>query len=274
MPGWTTSTAPTWKFLSAKGYNKRRVIATDQGWVHRNRYTDTHGVSRTRDECLVSIPELGTSTANVKDHAWPKVVEIYTANTTGGTILKRGRVNHLYLVFDEPLTLANNYGRVRVTIANTAAGNNVVATSNNLSSSVTNGDNTLVFNWKSTANGTFKVQTQSIANSATWDSLTGTASQKSASNTVTGVGTTTKFTTELKVGDIIKYTTNGTVTRVVSISTANTMVVNPRPSANVVSNAMTVKRVFTVISQNSRGEAANLYITSAVSNAYSTFKVY
>ena len=345
MPLWTDAKPPIWKVLSAGKYSTRKVIATDAGWVHRSTYIDQYGNKRTKDEILVSIPRLGGA---AKGHAFPTVREVYTANTSGGTALKRNKLNHLYLVFSEPIGLANSAAPLRVTIANTAGGNTVIATSNNQTAAITNGDNTVHFKFKVATGGTYKVQTQTVANSASWNllsghvsetlwtfssALTGTLSQNTSSNTVTGsstlfstqlvpgdwvkystgkeyrvhsigsatsmvvigrptapvtantftkrvttaantvVGVGTKFDTELSVGSSVKLTATSEVLRVHSIASPTSMVVTPRPAANVASDTFSIKRSSQVYSLNAGGEYANLVISSAVSNALSTFVI-
>lgn len=339
MPLWGTSTRPIFKFLSGGKYAKRKIIATDRGWVHRHTYTDAHGTFRYRDEVLVSIPRLGQDTKKVvagtvsqasnsntatgvgtsfdtvfvagdsikyvtggekiRIHSVtnatsmvmvgrpantvsasrytgfirkvPTVVELYVANTTGGTVIRRNRVNHAYVVFDEPIRLRNNYGKLRMTIANTAGGNNCLAISNTASSSVKNANNTIDFQFKVATAGTYKIQAQSLANSATFDLLTGTLSQPNNSNTVSGIGTL--FTTELAVGDVLKYTTGGYLIRVHSITNANTLVAVSRPANTVSGSTYRVKRVHGEFSLNTGGEPANLTIGPAASNALGTFSI-
>jgi hypothetical protein len=73
----------------------------------------------------------------------------------------------------------------------------------------------------------FIAKSYALANSIP---LTGTVKTKTNSNTVVGQGT--YFTSELAVGDRVGFTDQAQVIRVHSISTAQTMIVTPRPSGS------------------------------------------
>jgi hypothetical protein len=73
----------------------------------------------------------------------------------------------------------------------------------------------------------FIAKSYALANSIP---LTGTVKTKTNSNTVVGQGT--YFTSELAVGDRVGFTNQAQVIRVHSISTAQTMIVTPRPSGS------------------------------------------
>ena len=157
MPLWDKSgTKP--KYLPTE--ESRRCIATNDGWVLRRNFTDVHSNARTKDEILVSIGNLGDSS----DMGQPSVSTMWLANTSGGTDIKNGLVNYLYVGFDEPVAFANGSAVFTIAVANTVSGNAVNAASNNNIASVTQANNTLVFAFTPGAVGTYKVQAQNIGN--------------------------------------------------------------------------------------------------------------
>lgn len=162
MPLWNKSGRPP---IAING-TKRNVIATPAGWVRRITYTDVHSNVRTKEETLVALGDLPSEVTMGN----PDVTEIYTTNTTGGSILRRGRVNFVYVVYSEPLSIGASSSPVRLTVANTTGGNSVIATSNTNKLSITNANNTLVFKFKvgntTFGQGTYKVQAQNMSNTA------------------------------------------------------------------------------------------------------------
>lgn len=146
--------------------NKRNVVATNAGWVRRTVYTDVHSNVRIKDEPLVAIGNLPGEVTMGN----PDVTEIYVANNTGGTALKRGQINYVYVVYSEPVSIGASASPIRLNIANTISGNAVVATSNTNKASIVNANNTLVFKFKVYANtsgvGTYKIQAQTMSNTA------------------------------------------------------------------------------------------------------------
>lgn len=139
---------------------RRRVIATDNGWVLRRNFTDAQSAVRTKEEVLVPIGGL----ANSSNMSTPSVAEVYAANTTGGSTLKHGVSNYLYLVFDEPIKRFS--GTLNVALANTAGGTANVHATNAANDPITNANNTLRFAFTAPAAGTYKVPAQTVANSA------------------------------------------------------------------------------------------------------------
>lgn len=151
MPLWdTTSVRP--KFLDTA--NTRHCIATDEGWVLRQAYTDKHGNVRQKEEILIGIGELENTMAA------PNIAEIYLSATSP---LSNGQVYSAYVVFDEPV--ASKSGALKMAIANTAGGNNsLLARSNTNNASIRNANNTLEFKFVATPAGTYKIQAQTLSN--------------------------------------------------------------------------------------------------------------
>lgn len=149
------------KYLSSE--DRRKVIATPQGWVKRDNITGAvGGGNRSREEILVAI---GSLDSEVK-MGNPDILEIYVSNSTGGTSLKRNSTNKVNVVFSEPISIGASASPFRLTVANTAGGNTVVATASTNKSNIVNANNTLVFGFVANTAGTYKVQAQSLANTA------------------------------------------------------------------------------------------------------------
>ena len=142
--------------------DKRNIVATKFGWTRRITYTDVHGNVRNKYEPLIAIGNLPSEVTMGK----PRVAGVYVANTTGGTALKRNQVNRVYVVYTEELSIASSASPHRLVVANTAGGNNAIATSNTNKLSITNANNTLVFKFKVATAGTYKIQAQNISNTA------------------------------------------------------------------------------------------------------------
>jgi len=155
MARWSLDgTKPDW-FPSDK---QRYIVATDEGWVYEYRYTDALGNTKVHREVLVSIPGLGDSV----DMGAPSISEIYLANSTGGSTLKAGQTITVGVVYDEPLS--GSASGWTLAIANTAGGNNNVSATAN--STIANANNTLIFSFSANTAGTFKIQSQTIANTS------------------------------------------------------------------------------------------------------------
>lgn len=161
MPIWT-KTASSGAPKSLNSEQKRNVIATKNGWTRRIAYTDVHGNVRQKDEPLVAIGNLDLENT----FGMPAIHQVYVANTTGGTALKRSSLNYAYVVFTEPLSIGASASPLRLTIANTISGNSVVATSNTNKASIINANNTLVFKFSVATAGTYKIQAQNLSNTA------------------------------------------------------------------------------------------------------------
>lgn len=175
-------------FKSWTKTERRNVIATKDGWVKR----DIVG-TRIKDEILVSGNFIGPSGNNLGYLGTPDIAEVFvSSNSTGGTALTKNTFANVYVVFNEPMKFSGLAGKLKITIANTAGGNNCKATSNNTngSTSVIIANNTIVFKVKlPNSVGTYKIQAQTIANvSATASNLvTYNTGARSANLVITGV---------------------------------------------------------------------------------------
>lgn len=143
--------------------NKRNVIATDKGWVRRSIKKDvSSGAVRLRDEMLVPIGGLANST----NLGFPDIAQIYfSGKGTGATSTSA----NIYVVFNEPVKYSGAGVTLKLAVANTVSGNAMVAKAlrSNSNTGVVLANNTLVFKFTPTVAGTYKVQAQTIANTAT-----------------------------------------------------------------------------------------------------------
>lgn len=150
MPIWNkTDTKP--QYLTKE--EKRNIIVTDIGFVRRQRYTDVHGNTRVKDQIYNAISGLANST----NWGTPKVVDMWHqpvtfANTAGVTV-------NTYVLFSEPVR-ANT--TLKLTVSGTEDGNTVIAKTPDTTTYIAN--NTVIFKWKPTKTGTYKVQAQTISN--------------------------------------------------------------------------------------------------------------
>lgn len=139
---------------------RRRVIGTDTGWVLRRNFTEAGtSAARTKDELLVPMAE-----ANNAYFGAPSIVELYAANTSGGSSIKHGAANYVYAVFNQPVKRFS--GTLDMVVANTAGGTANTHAINAAADPVVNANNTLRFTFTPAAAGTYKVQAQTLANSA------------------------------------------------------------------------------------------------------------
>lgn len=138
--------------------DKRNVIATKEGWVRRVAYKDVHNNVRIKDEVLVAIGNLDSTTTMGN----PDIVEVYVANSTGGSTLKAGLVSSAYVVFTEPVSIESTGAAMTFTVANTVSGNTATATSSTDKADIVNANNTIRFDFTATA-GTYKIQAQAIS---------------------------------------------------------------------------------------------------------------
>jgi hypothetical protein len=99
-------------------------------------------------------------------------------------------------VFTEALSIAASPSPFRLTIANTAGGNNVVATSNTNKASIVNANNTLDFRFKVATAGTYKIQAQNLSNTAATKvySVSGTGITETVNNNISAVVSNTNGT--------------------------------------------------------------------------------
>jgi hypothetical protein len=161
MPLWDkTSKIPTWV---KKPSQKRRLIATDKGFVLRRTYTDSQSNYRQKDEILVAL----TGVANSTNFGNPSITDVWfdatksAPNTTFNVY--SGTPVQVYVSYDEPLGYANStQGTLKLAISNTTLGAAYTAVSN-----VTffGGNNQIQFNFTPTANGTYTVLGQTMSNS-------------------------------------------------------------------------------------------------------------
>lgn len=143
-----TSKFPSWLTRA----EKRSVIVTDVGFVRRQIKTDVHSNVRIMDQIYVPIRDLADSS----DFGFARVADVWHV-PTNATI---NSVVNTYITFTEPVNFIGTSGPLKLAIANTAGGNNMIATA----SSVSGANNTVVFRWKPSTAGTYKVQAQTMAN--------------------------------------------------------------------------------------------------------------
>jgi hypothetical protein len=190
-------------FMKSKsvGINKRNLILTKNGWIRRIIKKNVHGNVRVMDEEIVSA----NPGANLKYYSnthmrYPTVGTVYvSSNSTGGSSLANGAFANVYVVFNQSIKMSGLAGKLKLTIANTAAGNNLVAISNNTNSNTTiiNANNTLVFRFKPSMSGTYKISAQVATNAtATAANVVSYNSAASANLVITGAvsNTGTTFT--------------------------------------------------------------------------------
>ena len=160
MPLWDKSgKRPTWLNQT----QKRNVVATDSGWIRK-----VNKGSTSKEEILVAIGELGDS----ESMGSPSVSELYVANTTGGSTIGVDQTGYLYAVYDEPVTFADGSPQATITLANTISGvSGIVAIMNDDKSTIINANNTVRYEFVANTAGTYKIEAQTIANSANVYSL-------------------------------------------------------------------------------------------------------
>ena len=159
--------------------DKRNVIVTNEGFIRRIK-----SGTRSKDELLVPINGLANST----NFGTPKPTDMWHS---ASSVVVNTYVN-TYISYSEPLNWVA--GKVKMTVANTAGGNNMVARSAN--TFVHGSNNTVMFRWRPTVAGTYKVQAQTVANStATAVNLKSTNSGgEAASLVITGLTSNTTGT--------------------------------------------------------------------------------
>lgn len=167
MPLWDKSgTKP--KYLNTE--EKRKVIATNLGWVRRDTYTDNHGNARQKDEILVHMGGLDT----LVTMALPDISSISIVGATADGRIANGVATQVRVVYDEAVAWRTGVADVNFTIAiaNTIGGAASLSAHSNTTSVVTlqanvsGANNTLLFEFTPQATGTYKIQTQTISNTA------------------------------------------------------------------------------------------------------------
>lgn len=159
MTRWNdTNTPPNWTA------NTKELIGTPAGWTRRQVLLRNNGsVHKIRNETLVSIANF------LSKKTVPRPVQIFFSNGSGGSILRRNHLCIANIVWDEQVKLKATNARLRISIANTAGGNSMIAvTSNNFAAGA---NNVMRFRWVPNTAGVYKIQAQTIAKSntaATW----------------------------------------------------------------------------------------------------------
>ena len=126
--------------------SKRNVIATNKGWMRRTIKNNRQGGgTRIIDEPLVPAnPGIADGYANTAHLGFADVSQIYMDSTS----VSPGATD-IFVVFNEPVKYEGGEGaQLRLTLANTASGNNkklALATRNNSNTGIINANNTLKF---------------------------------------------------------------------------------------------------------------------------------
>lgn len=161
---------------------KRNVILTDIGWVRRTNGSGGRA-GRVHDEILVSAHPGGGDNNSYSSNAHAEHPDISQIYFQSGGAVSNGGIANVYVVFNQPLINAGLTGKLKLTVANTSGGNAVVAYANNGndSNTVIGANNTVVFRFVTPGAGTYKVNSQTIANA------TSTSANLSSRNTGTRV---------------------------------------------------------------------------------------
>lgn len=167
--------------------SKRNVIATVNGWVRRQNKTDMHGNVRQIDEMLVPIAGLANST----NLGFPDVSQVYVSTNNSSNTA------NVYVVFNEPVKVN---ATCTLVVANTASGNAINGTVSSAAADVINANNTLVFRMSGIVPGTYKVEAQTIANTATGAVVSLNAGGETANLVITGASSNALSTFTLNGG--------------------------------------------------------------------------
>jgi hypothetical protein len=151
--------------------SKRNVIATDKGWVRRQ-IKNTGNGPRIIDEVLVAAnPGVAGGYAGAAYLGFPDIAQIYLTDNSNIALTSHTLANNtsyrVHVVFNEPVKHSGLAGVMKLSIANTAAGNNsliATAAAVNSNTGIVNANNTLVFAFTSGPAGSYKIQAQTIAN--------------------------------------------------------------------------------------------------------------
>lgn len=148
--------------------SKRNVILTDAGWVRR-----THGeggrAGRQFDEIIVAANPDGAGSYTLSvETGFPDVAQIYV-KLNANNVLSANVSANVYVVFNTPLTSKSSGNVVHLAMANTIGGDGANAVfSNNATARITNGNNTLVFEFiapqggVASAKATYSINAQSM----------------------------------------------------------------------------------------------------------------
>ena len=162
--------------------SKRNVIATNKGWVRRTIKNNRQGGgTRIIDEPLVPAnPGIADGYANTAHLGFADIAQIYMDSTS----VSPGAAE-INVVFNEPVMYHGSGGQLRLTLANTASGNNkkiALATRSNSNTGIINANNTVKFSVTFVAGdaGTYKV----LAASNTIVNATSTVANLNSLNTL------------------------------------------------------------------------------------------
>ena len=125
--------------------SKRNVIATNKGWMRRTIKNNRQGGgTRIIDEPLVPAnPGIADGYANTAHLGFADIAQIYMDDTS----VSPGAAE-INVVFNEPVSYTGAGGQLRLTLANTASGNNkkiALATRSNSNTGIINANNTVKF---------------------------------------------------------------------------------------------------------------------------------
>ena len=125
--------------------SKRNVIATNKGWMRRTIKNNRQGGgTRIIDEPLVPAnPGIADGYANTAHLGFADIAQIYMDDTS----VSPGAAE-INVVFNEPVMYHGSGGQLRLTLANTASGNNkkiALATRSNSNTGIINANNTVKF---------------------------------------------------------------------------------------------------------------------------------
>ncbi len=158
--------------------SKRNVIATEKGWVRRE-HKKNAGSSTTRqiDEVVVAAhPTTSGGYPGAAYLGFPDIAQVYLANSSSEAVTSiaalygaGGAGQQVCVVFNEPVKHSGAAGSLKLTLANTAGGNNAIvcnAAVGNSNTEIKNANNTLVFTFTPTAGdvGTYKIGAGAIIN--------------------------------------------------------------------------------------------------------------
>lgn len=145
-----TGALPKWLSRVAK----RKIIATEQGFVRRVNYTDIHGRSRSKDEIIAVVPGVANST----NMGSPSIQDLwYSANP-----VVHGNPVTISVTFDEPIGYLGTAGKLKIAVANTAGGASGLSAVS--STTIYGANNEIRFSFTPSTAGTYKVQAQTASN--------------------------------------------------------------------------------------------------------------
>lgn len=141
---------------------KRRIIATDLGFVHRVvKYNSTANTYSIKDELLVPLRGVANT------FGAPGISDVWFANAS----ITANTVATFYMSLDEPIAYANStVGTLKLGISNTSGGAaGLFAVSN---TAITGANNTLTFTFTPTVAGTYAITGNTTMTNATSTAIT------------------------------------------------------------------------------------------------------